>query len=95
MLLPRVTLRNLAILAIVAFVAYGEYIIWFKSPIAQVSAICDRFRSLKEAAAAGKPRPFHLVDEVSAAAYDPYRLIDEAVRACDGEAIDVEDSSLR
>jgi len=43
---------RVAIAAVVAFVAYGEYIIWFKSPIAQVSAICDKFRTLKEAAAA-------------------------------------------
>jgi hypothetical protein len=84
---PRITLRNVAILAIVAFVAYGEYVIWFKSPIAQVSAICDRFRTLKEAAVAG--------GEATAAGYEPYRLIDKAVRACDGEAIDIEDSSLR
>jgi hypothetical protein len=92
---PRITLRNVAILAIVALVAYGEYVIWFKSPIAQVSAICDRFRTLKEAAAAGGAEPFHLVDEASAAGHEPYRLIDKAVRACDGEAIDVEDSNLR
>jgi hypothetical protein len=93
--LPRITLRNVAILAIVAFVAYGEYVIWFKSPIAQVSAICDRFRTLKEAAVAGNAETFDLVGEATAAGYEPYRLIDKAVRACDGEAIDVEDSGLR
>ncbi len=43
--LPRITLRNAAIAAIVVFVFYGEYVIWFKSPIAQVSAICDKFRT--------------------------------------------------
>jgi hypothetical protein len=95
MLLSRITLRNVAIAAVVAFVAYGEYIIWFKSPIAQVSAICDKFRTLKEAAAARGTEPFHLIDEASAAGFEPYRLIDKAVRACDGEAIDVEDSNIR
>jgi hypothetical protein len=91
---PRITLRNVAILAIVAFVGYGEYVIWFKSPIAQVSAICDRFRTLKEVAA-GNADSINVVGEATAAGYEPYRLIDKAVRACDGEAIDVEDSSLR
>jgi hypothetical protein len=95
LLLPRITLRNVAIAAVVAFVVYGEYIIWFKSPIAQVSAICDKFRTLKEAAAARGTEPFHLIDEASAAGFEPYRLIDKAVRACDGEAIDVEDSNIR
>jgi hypothetical protein len=93
--LPRITLRNVAIAAVVAFVAYGEYVIWFKSPIAQVSSICDKFRTLKEAAATRGTEPFRLIDEASAGGYEPYRLIDNAVRACDGEAIDVEDSSLR
>ncbi len=95
MLVPRFTLRNVAIAAVVAFVAYGEYVIWFRSPIAQVSAICDKFRTLKEAAAARGVEPFHLIEEASAAGYEPYRLIDKAVRACDGEAVDVEDSGLR
>jgi hypothetical protein len=93
--LPRITLRNFGIAAIVVFVAYGEYVIWFKSPIAQVSAICDKFRTLKEAAATRGAEPFHLIDEASAAGFEPYRLIYKAVRACDGEAIDVEDSNIR
>jgi hypothetical protein len=92
---PRITLRNVAIAAVVAFVAYGEYVIWFRSPIAQVSAICDKFRTLKEAAAASGTEPFRLVQEASAGGYESYRLIDKAVRACDGEAIDIEDSDLR
>jgi hypothetical protein len=95
MLLPRVTLRNVAIAAIVVFVAYGEYVIWFRSPIAQVSAICDRFRTLRDAATAGGTGPPPLIDEAAAAGFEPYRLIDKAVRACDGEAIDVEDSNIR
>jgi hypothetical protein len=92
---PRITLRNVAIAAAVAFVVYGEYVIWFKSPIAQVSAICDKFRTLKEVAAARGAEPIRLIEEASAAGYEPYRLIDKAVRACDGEAIDVEDSNIR
>jgi hypothetical protein len=95
MLLPRVTLRNVAIAAIVVFVAYGEYVIWFRSPIAQASAICDRFCTLRDAAAAGNAGPPPLIDEAAAAGFEPYRLIDKAVRACDGEAIDVEDSNFR
>jgi hypothetical protein len=35
---------------------------------------------------------FHVVEVASAAGYEPYRL---TVRACDGEAIDVDDSNLR
>ncbi len=50
---------------------------------------------LKEAAAAGGAEPFHVIEEASADGFQPYRLIDKAVRACDGEAIDVEDSSIR
>jgi hypothetical protein len=88
---PRLTLRNVGILAIIGFVGSGEYVIWLKSPIAEVAAICDKFRNLREA---GLMR-FHVVEEASAADYEPYRLIDQAVRACHGEAIDVEDSSLR
>jgi hypothetical protein len=88
---PRLTLRNVGILAIIGLVGYGEYVIWFKSPIAEVAAICDKFRNLREA---GRMH-FHVVEEASAAGYEPYRLIDQAVRACDGEAIDVEDSNPR
>jgi hypothetical protein len=36
-----------------------------------------------------------LIDEASAATLEPLHLITQAVRACDGEAIDIEDSSIR
>jgi hypothetical protein len=90
-MLRRITSRHLVIAAIAAFVVYGEYVIWFKSPIAQISAICENFRNLKETVA-GRGPEIHLIDEAVA---EPLRLIDKAVRACDGEAIDVEDSNAR
>ena len=93
-MMPRVTLRNVAIAAIAAFVIYGEYVVWLKSPIAQISIICDNLRTLKEAAARNA-EPFRLIDEASAATLEPLHLINQAVRACDGEAIDVEESNLR
>jgi hypothetical protein len=94
MRLTCVTLRHLAIAAIVAFVVYGEYVVWLKSPIAQISSICDNLRTLRDAAARNA-EPFRLIDEASAANLEPLHLINQAVRACDGEAIDVEDSNLR
>ena len=94
MMLRGITLRHLAIAAIVAFVAYGEYAVWFKSPMTQISSICDNLRTLREAAARNA-EPFRLIDEASAAQLEPLHLINQAVRACDGEAIDVEDSNLR
>jgi hypothetical protein len=90
----RLTLRHVAIAAIVAFVCYGEYVVWVQSPIAQVSAICDNLRSLQKAEKRNT-EPFRLIDEASAATLEPLRLINQAVRACDGEAIDVEDSNVR
>jgi hypothetical protein len=90
----RLTVRYAAIAAIVAFVAYGEYVVWIKSPIAQISTICDNFRSLKEVTARNM-EPFRLIDEASAANLEPLHLITQAVRACDGEAVDVEDSNFR
>jgi hypothetical protein len=50
---------------------------------------------LRDAAAAGNAESPPLIDEAAAAGFEPYRLIDKAVRACDGEAIDVEDSNFR
>jgi hypothetical protein len=93
-MLSRITLHHAMIAVIVAFVAYGEYAVWVKSPIAQISSICDNLRSLRESAARNA-EPFRLVDEASAATLEPLHLINQAVRACDGEAIDVEDSNLR
>ncbi len=89
-----VTLRNVAIAAIAIFVIYGEYVVWLKSPITQISAICDNLRTLKDSAARNA-EPFRLIDEASAAYLEPLHLITQAVRACDGEAIDVEDSNVR
>jgi hypothetical protein len=93
-MLRHITLRNVAIAAIATFVIYGEYVVWIKSPMAQISAICDNLRTLKEVAARNA-EPFRLIDEASAANLDPLHLINQAVRACDGEAIDVEDSNFR
>jgi hypothetical protein len=93
-MLRRISLRNVAIAAIAAFVIYGEYVVWLKSPIAQILSICDNLRTLKEAVAR-KAEPFRLVDEASAANLEPLHLISQAVRACDGEAIDVEESIVR
>ncbi len=87
-------MRNVAIAAIAMFVIYGEYAVWLKSPIAQVSAICDNLRTLKETAACNA-EPFRLIDEASAAYLEPLHLITQAVRACDVEAIDIEDSNVR
>lgn len=93
-MLQRLTLRNIAIAAIVAFVCYGEYVVWIKSPMAQISAICDNLRSLKKAETRNT-EPFRLIDEASAATLEPLHLITQAVRACDGEAIDIESSDIR
>jgi len=66
-------------------------VIWIKSPLSQIAAICENFRSSKENVAAQCNRePFSRVDEASAATLEPLRLINKAVRACDGEAFDVE-----
>lgn len=93
-MLQRLTFRNIAIAAIVAFVGYGEYVVWVKSPIAQVEAICDNLRSLQKAERRNT-EPFRLIDEASAATLEPLHLITQAVRACDGEAIDIEASTIR
>ena len=94
-MLQRITLRNVAIAAIVAFVVYGEYVVWFKSPAAQISAICDEFRALKTAIVERSREPFRLIDEAAAA--EPVRLVNKAVRVCDGlpEAVDVKESTIR
>ncbi|HLK82659.1 MAG TPA: hypothetical protein VKT99_14360 [Xanthobacteraceae bacterium] len=93
--MPRhVSLRNVAIAAIAAFVIYGEYAVWIKSPAAQIAAICDNLRTLKRAALRNT-EPLRLVDEASAETLEPLHLITQAVRACDGEAIDIEDSDIR
>ena len=93
-MLQRIPLRNIVIAAITAFVIYGEYLVWIKSPMAQISTICDNLRTLKEAAARNA-EPFRLIDEASAATLESLHLISQAVRACDGEAVDVEDSNIR
>lgn len=93
-MLPRISLRSIAIAAIAAFVVYGEYMIWVASPMSQISAICDNLRTLKEAATRNA-EPFRLIDEAAAANLEPLHLITQAVRACDGEAIDVEESGVR
>jgi hypothetical protein len=97
-MLRRIALRNVAVAAIAAFVIYGEYLVWIKSPMSQIVAICDDFRALKEAIAAQRGRePFSVISEASAASLEPVRLIDRAVRVCDGlpEAVDVEESNPR
>jgi hypothetical protein len=94
MMLQRNSLRYVVIAAIAAFVAYGEYLVWIRSPMAQISSICDNLRTLKESAARNA-EPFRLIDEASAANLEPLHLISQAVRACDGEAIDVEESNVR
>jgi hypothetical protein len=94
----RIALRNVAVGVIAAFVIYGEYLVWIKSPMSQIVAICDDFRALKEAIAAQRSRePFSVINEASAASLEPVRLIGKAVRACDGlpEAVDVEESNPR
>jgi hypothetical protein len=94
----RIALRNVAVAGIAAFVIYGEYLVWIKSPMSQIVAICDDFRALKDAITAQRSRePFSVINEASAANLEPVRLIDKAVRACDGlpEAIDVEESNPR
>ena len=94
----RIALRNVAVAVIAAFVIYGEYLVWIKSPMSQIVAICDDFRALKDAIAAQRSRePFSVINEASAASLEPVRLIDKAVRACDGlpEAVDVEESNPR
>jgi hypothetical protein len=94
----RIALRNVAVAVIAAFVIYGEYLVWIKSPMSQIVAICDDFRALKDAIAAQRSREsFSVINEASAASLEPVRLIDKAVRACDGlpEAVDVEESNPR
>lgn len=89
-------MRNLAVAMIAAFVIYGEYLVWIKSPMSQIVAICDDFRALNDAIAAQRRRePFSVINEASAASLEPIRLIDKAV--CDGlpEAVDVEESNPR
>jgi hypothetical protein len=88
------TLRNVAIAAIATFVVYAEYVVWIKSPTAQVTTICDNLRALKEVTARNIEPP-RVIDEASAATLEPWHLIAQAVRACDGEAIDIEDSNVR
>jgi hypothetical protein len=75
-------------------IVYAEYAVWIKSPIAQVTAICDNLRALKEVTARNTEQ-LRLIDEASAATLEPLHLITQAVRACDWEAIDIEDSTLR
>ena len=94
MMLSRITLRRIIIAAIAAFVIYAEYVVWIKSPIAQVTAICDNLRSLKDVTMRNT-EPLRLIDEASAETLEPLHLISQAVRACDGEAIDIEDSRIR
>jgi hypothetical protein len=93
-MLRHITLHNVAIAGIVAFVVYAEYAVWIKSPIAQVTAICDSLRALK-GVTERNIEPLQLIDEASAATLEPLHLITQAVRACDGEAIDIEDSNVR
>jgi hypothetical protein len=93
-MLPHVTLQKVAFAAIAAFVIYAEYLVWIKSPMAQISSICDHLRTL-QVAAARNAEPFRLVDEASAATLEPLHLLTQAVRACDGEAVDVEESYVR
>ncbi len=95
-MMPRVTPRHIVIVLIAAVVIYGEYVVWFKSPIAQISAICDEFRALRDAMA-GPDSGFRLIEEASAADFESARLINKAVRACDGpqEGVDVEESKVR
>jgi hypothetical protein len=38
--------------------------------------------------------PLRLIDEASAATLEPLHLITQAVGACDGEAIDIEESNV-
>jgi hypothetical protein len=97
-MMGRIALRNIAVAVIAAFVIYGEYLVWIKSPMSQIVAICDDFRALKDAVAAQRSREsFGVISEASAASLEPIRLIDKAVRACDGlsEAVDVEESNPR
>ena len=93
-MLSRITPRHLIIAAIVAFVFYAEYVVWIKSPISQVTAICDNLRALKEVTARNV-EPLRLIDEASAETLEPLHLITQAVRACDGEAVDIEDANVR
>ena len=90
-MLSRITLRHALIAAIAAFVIYAEYWVWLKSPMAQISAICDDFRALKEEAAQ-RGQSFSLIDGAVAADREPVRLIVKAVRACDGlpEGVEVD-----
>lgn len=48
-----------------------------------------------EKAALRSTEPLRLIDEASAETLEPLHLITQAVRACDGEAIDIEDSDIR
>jgi hypothetical protein len=82
-MLARITMRHVMIAGIAAFVIYGEYLIWLGSPMAQISAICDDFRALREEVAQRGRQSFGLIEGASAADREPVRLIDKAVRACD------------
>jgi hypothetical protein len=93
-MLRHITLRNVAIAGVAAFVIYAEYAVWIKSPLAQVTAICDNLRALKDVTMRNT-EPLRLIDEASAETLEPLHLISQAVRACDGEAIDIEDSRIR
>ena len=75
---------GVAIAGIAAFVIYAEYVVWIKSPIAQVTAICDNLRALKEVNARNV-EPLRLIDEASAATLEPLHLITQAVRAATGK----------
>jgi len=73
---------------------YAEYVVRIKSPLAEVAEICDNLRALKKVTARNV-EPLRLIDEASAETLEPLHLITQAVRACDGEAIDIEDSRIR
>jgi hypothetical protein len=93
-MLRHIALRNVAIAGIATFVIHAEYVVWIRSPIAQVTAICDNLRALKKVTARNV-EPLRLINEASAETLEPLHLITQAVRACDGEAIDIEDSNAR
>jgi len=83
-MLRPIALHAVVVSAIAAFVVYGEYLVWFQAPMSQIAAICDDFRALENGIAAqGTGEPFHLIDEASEGRR-PARLVERAVRACDG-----------
>jgi hypothetical protein len=71
-MLRHLTLRNVAIAWIATFVVYAEYVVWIKSPMAQVTAICDNLRAWKEVTARNREL-LRLIDEASAATLEPPR----------------------